>query len=79
MIQWLLSHNTVSAHFCYYICKPNLTFRYRSLKSNDGNGSSTLVDLSKSFAQNVVIPMPKKKKKGSNRAGKTLFWNETIS
>jgi hypothetical protein len=50
-----------------------LTFRYRSLKSNDGNGSSTLVDLSKSFAQNVVIPMPKKKKKGSNRAGKTLF------
>ncbi len=53
-------------------------FRYRSLKVNEGNGSSTLLDLSKTFAQNVVIAIPKKKKKNPYRSGKKKFLKQNI-
>ena len=39
------------------------------MKSGGANSSSTLVDLSKTFARNAVVPKPKGKKKGSNRSG----------
>jgi hypothetical protein len=45
---------------------------------NEGNESSTLLDLSKTFAQNVVIAIPKKKKKNPYRSGKKKFLKQSI-
>jgi hypothetical protein len=39
------------------------------MKTGGTNSSSTLFDLSKTFAHNAVVPKPNKKKKGPNRSG----------
>jgi hypothetical protein len=44
-------------------------FRYRTFQSGGLQDKSSLFDMSQSFAENVVIPMPKRKKIASYRSG----------
>ena len=50
------------------------------MKTGQSNSSSTLFDLSKTFAENVVIPIPKRKKKAPYRSGQIfvsfLLWEK---
>ena len=68
--------SNIDINWSVYISIPSdihLKFRNRSQKTKEEDKYNTLIDLSQTFAQNTVIPMSKKKKKGSNRAGKSKY------